>query len=96
MGRPAPRTITFAVKGPILPSDLEGLCARVCALLERSAPCLALCDVRGVEPNVVTVEALARLQLAAHRRGCRIKLLNASPDLLDLLSFMGLSDVVSE
>ena len=91
---PAPRTITFSVKGPILLSDLEGLCARVCAVLERSGPCLALCDVSGVEADAVTVEALARLQLAAHRRRCRIKLLHASPELLDLLSFMGLSDVV--
>lgn len=55
---------------------------------------LALCDVRGVEPDAVTVEALARLQLAARRHGCRVRLLHASRELLDLVAFMGLRDVL--
>ncbi len=88
------QTITLSVEGPIARSDLEGLSARVCALLERSGARLALCDVRGLQPDAVTIEALARLQLAARRRGCRVKLLHASQELLDLVSFMGLTDVV--
>ena len=43
---------------------------------------------------LVTVEALARLQLAAHRYGCRVTLRNASAELLDLVAFMGLRDVI--
>jgi anti-anti-sigma regulatory factor len=42
----------------------------------------------------MTVEALARLQLAAQRTGCRIRLRNASPDLLEVVALMGLSDVL--
>ncbi len=94
MATHAPRTIAFSVKGPIARGDLAGLCARVCALLEESRADLALCDVSSVEPDAVTVEALARLQLAAQRNGCRVRLVHASPQLLDLVSFMGLTDVL--
>lgn len=94
MGRAQQPTVTFAVAGPIERSDLEGLSARVCASLERSGARLALCDVRSVEADAVTVEALARLQLAARRRGCRVRLVHASQELRDLVSFMGLTDVV--
>jgi ABC-type transporter Mla MlaB component len=95
---PAPRPVTtvFTVRGPIARSDLPGLCARICALLERSGPGIAICDVRSVAPDAVTVEALARLQLGARRRGCRVWLRHASPELQDLLAFLGLDDVVPE
>lgn len=52
------------------------------------------CDVRCLEATAVTVDALARLQLAALRAGCRICLRNASPDLLQLIVFIGLADVL--
>jgi ABC-type transporter Mla MlaB component len=88
-------TVAFAVRGPILRSDLQGLCNRVCAVLRRSSAQLAVCDVTTVEPDAVTVEALARLQLGARRLGCQVRLENASPALVDLVSFMGLDDVLS-
>jgi hypothetical protein len=53
-------------------------------------------DVCDVDPDAVTVDALARLQLAAKRISCRLLLRNASPELLELVSFMGLSDVLRE
>ena len=49
------------------------------------------CDVRSLRADAATVDALARLQLAALRSGCRIGLCNASPELLELIAFMGLS-----
>jgi ABC-type transporter Mla MlaB component len=93
MATPSRETIAFAIHGPILRSDLPGLCDRVCAILSDAPADEALCDVRGVEPDAVTVDALARLQLAARRRGCRVRLCNASPGLLDLVAFMGLTEV---
>jgi ABC-type transporter Mla MlaB component len=96
MTAPPPRTIAFAISGPITRADLPGLCDRVCALLEDSAAALALCDVSGIEPDAVTVDALARLQLAAGRHGCQVRLRHASNDLRELVSFMGLSDVLAE
>ena len=90
----ATRTIVFAIGGPITRADLPGLCARVCMLLERSGAEVALCDVGGVRPDAVTVDALARLQLAARRHGCQVRLRGASDELRELLAFMGLRDVL--
>ena len=85
--------VAFSIRGPITRADLPGLCERVRALLaERGA--IARCDVRGVEPNAVCVDALARLQLAAGRCGCRVRLENASPALLELVAWMGLTHVL--
>ena len=96
MSLPARRTLDFAIHGPIARSDLPGLCERVCDLLATAAPEVARCDVGGVEPDAVIVDALARLQLAARRYGCQVRLLNASRELLDLIAFMGLQDVLAE
>jgi ABC-type transporter Mla MlaB component len=90
-----PRTVEFAVRGPISGADLPALCDRVCALLDRTAAEIVLCDVTGVEPDAVTVDALARLQLAARRRGCDVRLCHASDELLELVSFMGLRNVLA-
>jgi ABC-type transporter Mla MlaB component len=89
-------TIAFAIEGPIARDDLPGLCDRVCALLQESRAGLALCDVRGVGVDAVTVDALCRLQLAARRHGCQVRLRNASRELLELVAFMGLEDVLPD
>jgi ABC-type transporter Mla MlaB component len=96
MAAPARQTTAFAVRGPISRDDLPGLCERVCRLLERSRPDIVLCDVARVGPDAVTVDALARLQLAAGRYGCQVRLRHASSELLELLAFMGLRDVVPD
>ncbi|NUT55260.1 MAG: STAS domain-containing protein [Thermoleophilia bacterium] len=86
----------FAIWGPIARDDLPGLCDRVCALLTASGGGEVRCDVAGVDADAVTVDALARLQLAARRQGCQVRLRNASSDLLDLVAFMGLRDVLPD
>ena len=91
-----PSTVAFAIEGPIARSDLPGLCDRVCSLLSESGAGVALCDVSGVDVDAVTVDALARLQLAARRQGCQVRLRNASSELLELVSFMGLRDVLPD
>jgi ABC-type transporter Mla MlaB component len=96
MAASAPQTVAFAIHGPIERTDLPELCQRVCSLLELSGAGIAICDVQGIEPDAVTADALARLQLAAGRRGCQVRLSSASTDLLDLLAFMGLSDVLPD
>lgn len=89
-------TISFAIRGPILRTDLAGLYGRVCALLTKHAGAVLVCEVRGVAADAVTVDALARLALAARRHGCQIRLRDASEELLELVSFMGLADVLCE
>jgi ABC-type transporter Mla MlaB component len=92
----APHTIAFTIEGPIARADLPGLCARVCALLEKSGAGVALCDARGVDVDAVTVDALARLQLGARRHGCQVRLRNPSDELREVIAFMGLRDVLPE
>ena len=95
MAARAPQPTVFAVRGPIARADLPGLCERVRALLAQSGAGV-VCDVRGVEPDAVTADALARLQLAARRTGCQVRLRKASRELLELVAFMGLTDVLPE
>ena len=87
--------VAFAIRGPIRRADLPGLCERVCAVLAGTDGALC-CDVQGVEPNAVVVDALARLQLAARRSGCTVVLECASPDLLELVELMGLDCVLCQ
>ena len=94
MVAPAPQTVLFAIDGPIARTDLPRLCDQVCALLDRTDADIALCDVTEIESDAVSVDALARLQLAARRRGCQARVRGASSELLDLLAFMGLRDVL--
>ena len=96
MGVSASQRVDFALRGPISRDDLPGLCDRVCRVLTESRAATIVCDVRGVEPDAVTVDALCRLQLASRRRRCQIRLRNASDELLTLVAFMGLSDILSD
>ncbi len=96
MATSGPHTVAFAIRGPIAGADLPGLCERVCSLLTESRADVVHCDVRGVDPDAATVDALARLQLAAHRLRCQVRLRHASDELLELVDFMGLTDVLPD
>ncbi len=96
MAAPARRPVVFSVHGPITAEDLPGLCDRVCGILSAAGSPFAVCEVDGVEPNAATVDALARLQLAAGRLGSRVALRAASPELRELVEFMGLEDVLPD
>jgi ABC-type transporter Mla MlaB component len=96
MGATAPRTVALAIRGPITRADLPGLTNRVCALLRECPGSVVLCDVRGLPSDCMTIDVLARLQLAARRHGCRVRLQRASDELLELVAFMGLKDVLPE
>ena len=52
-------------------------------------------DVGGIgEADAATIDALARLQLAAKRAGCRLRLCNATTELFELLLFAGLAEAL--
>ncbi len=54
-----------------------------------------VCDAaRLVQPDCGTVEALARLQLAARRVDRQIRLRGAPPQLVELVMLAGLADVL--
>jgi ABC-type transporter Mla MlaB component len=96
MSTHGPGAVTFAIRGPIVPADLPGLCDRVCEVLTAARGHTVYCDVAGVPADATSVDALARLQLAAGRNGCRVRLRNASRELLEVVALMGLSDVLPE
>ncbi|CAN5728050.1 hypothetical protein BH18ACT15_BH18ACT15_03850 [soil metagenome] len=87
--------IVLVIDGPIARADLPGMCARMGELVANCDAQIIVCDVgRLVDPDAVTVDALARLQLTARRLRRRIRLRRASPELKGLLALAGLSTVV--
>jgi anti-anti-sigma regulatory factor len=92
---PRPTTIEFDVGPGIAPGDIEGLCERARAGLEDVDDGQLVCDVGAIhDPDAATVDALARLKLTARRLGRDAWLRDASPELQDLLHFMGLSKIL--
>lgn len=52
-------------------------------------------DCRSVrEPTAATIDQIARLKLAARRGNCVLEIMDPSPDLLELIGFVGLSGVL--
>jgi hypothetical protein len=51
-------------------------------------------DASALAADAVTVDTLARLQLAARRLGCRVQLREVSDDLQKLIAFVGLAVVL--
>ena len=51
-------------------------------------------QVVGLRPDLALVDALARLQLAARRLGCSVRLRDPCEQLRELLDLVGLADVV--
>jgi ABC-type transporter Mla MlaB component len=90
-----PRTIDLVIGGPIDRAEIPALCERVRVALERSGAELVRCDVSAlVDPDAVTVDALARVSLIARRLGGRVWLRQACGALRDLLAFVGLGVVL--
>lgn len=58
-------------------------------------PRTIVCDAGVLPTDAHAVDALARLQLTARRDGRRIRLQRASPELEQLLEFVGLAEVVA-
>ncbi|MCY1138298.1 STAS domain-containing protein [Actinoplanes sp. Pm04-4] len=84
-------TVPFAVGPGITRADIPCLCAALADLLRgRPAPGQVICDVSTARPDVVTIEALARLRLTAGRHGWRFNTQGATDDLLTIFSLMGL------
>ena len=52
------------------------------------------CDVRALRADVVAVDALARVQLAARQAGFELMLVHASAELRCLIAFTGLAEVL--
>jgi ABC-type transporter Mla MlaB component len=90
-----PASIDLILAGRIAPADIPALCARARTLLESGDADRLICDVGAVaDPDAVTIDALARLQLTARRLGSQVGLRDASDQLQELLDFVGLNGVL--
>jgi hypothetical protein len=73
----------------------SSLCGSARAILEDGAPVLLVCDVRAIpDPDLIALDALARLTLLTRQLGGDVLLLDAAPKLEELLAFAGLSGVI--
>jgi ABC-type transporter Mla MlaB component len=89
--------IRLAVTAEVTRAGIPALCADLADRLGRDGDDLVICDVAGVaRPDVVTIEALARLCLTARRHGARLVVAGADPRLLDLVDLLGLGDALPE
>jgi STAS domain len=76
-------------------ADVDALCDEVRELAERARRNAVECDVGEVtDPDADTIDAMARLQLAALRLGVRFRFSDACEELRDLLALTGLDDVL--
>ena len=81
----------LVLPAPIRRADVPDLCNRARDLMTGRPDAALECDVAGAaHPDLLTVEALARVRLVARRLGTGIRLRNASVELLDLMAFCGL------
>jgi len=88
-------TIVLEMNGPIARADVAELCERVRVLLGDSGAELVICDVSALtDPDLVTIDALARLQLTARRLGGQVQVRHPCAALQSLLALAGLSEVV--
>ncbi|MCM2418438.1 STAS domain-containing protein [Streptomyces sp. RKAG293] len=90
-----PDAVVWVLAGPLTRAGIPELCACLRDRLHGAEPGWVTCDVAALtDPDAVTVETLARLQLTARRLGSRIRLRNADGRLCGLLALAGLRDVL--
>jgi hypothetical protein len=88
--------VRFTVGAVVTRTDIPALCARLSDQLRGQAGDLVVCDVGGIrEPDVVAVEAVARLRLTARRHGRRLRVTGAGPELLLLFGMLGLDELLT-
>jgi ABC-type transporter Mla MlaB component len=87
----------LAVSGRVGPGEASSLCACVRASVGGAGPGPIACDVSGIEdPDVGTVDALARMALAARRLGREMELQRTEHELVELLELAGLVGLAVE
>ncbi|MEW2523564.1 STAS domain-containing protein [Streptomyces sp. NPDC047071] len=86
----------MVITGPVRKDDIPALCAE---LDRRAGPGQGpvVCDLRGVTTaDLATVEAVARLRLAARRADVGLRLRGPTPALWALLRLVGLAELCVE
>ena len=87
-----PSNVVFAIGGPIAREELPSLCEAFRVIAKGRSE--VVCDVGGIRPDLVAVDALARVAVTAKRLGCRVRVRGASEELCALAAFLGLECVL--
>ncbi len=87
----------LVVTGPVRQDDIPRLVAGLCAAARAPATGEVICDVGGITTaDLGTVEAVARLRLAARGAGVGLRLRDPTPALWALLGLVGLAELCVE
>lgn len=88
--------LIVVVEGPLDPAHARQVCAALRAELSESDVSAVACRGMGlIDPNLATVDMLARLRLATHRIGCAMRVDDPSPRLQELLLLAGLDTILA-
>jgi ABC-type transporter Mla MlaB component len=92
---PGSEELELRLRTPLSRTDVAALCSEVAAVLAHARPGPLFLHLIGIEdPDLIVVDALARLQLTARRLGRTVVLRHACPQLRGLLFLCGLHDVL--
>lgn len=85
-----PDPVVLVIPAPVTLADVPPLCAQLQALYGQGVE-EVVCDLAELtRATLASVEAVARLRLTARRAGRRVRMRHTSPDLMALLTLMGL------
>jgi hypothetical protein len=92
---PGAADAVLLIASDVDPAAIAGLCESARALLADAGIDVIACDVSAlVGPDMRTVDALARLTLVCRHLGGRVVLIDATPELRELLGLAGLAVVI--
>lgn len=85
-------TITLAPSGCVSQAEISCWCEQLRKRVgENEAVRVVICDLTAVgQPDLATIDLLARLKLTAHRLGCEFSVRSPGEDLRSLLELSGL------
>ncbi len=88
-------TVVLSIETALSAAGVQALTEQLQQALPARASHLVLCDVGVIaDPDIATIDALARLALAARRAGCTVRLRGACPELRALVALTGLGTIL--
>ncbi|MGH2679767.1 MAG: hypothetical protein ACRDG8_04690 [Actinomycetota bacterium] len=88
-------SFTLAGRGPFGGAGSAGICDRARDLVVDPDADLLVVDIGELTaPDVVAVDAMARVQLGARRLRRQVRFRHACPEILELVELLGLADVL--
>ncbi len=92
-GSDKPPFVTVQICPPVTREDAARLHEQLRLVLSDAADTAVICDVGTItDPDMVTVEVLARMQVSAKDLGFSLQIRHAGAMLLELLELTGLRD----